>query len=282
MNIEQLRELIKTNKEVNEALQSCSDDFLLVNINLILAALDPEKVEKDHKIVLEVNEEENVLTWTFEPISGDPLERSKIDAIKKNYKYKLPKDQEQLYLLNINNSIQWHEGREDMRNSVVKITSLIKENNEIIKGYWFWGKTDSGKTWASIALLNRISELGKTVAFVSVPELILKTQNSYNINSYSQDYENHLDQIMKADVIVIDDLGSERPTPWFKQNILFTILDYRFKSNKTTIFTSNSNIESYEWKLNQRSQYIESEMEINEKIVSRIKSLIEYEVIVKG
>ncbi|NQX83464.1 MAG: ATP-binding protein [Mycoplasmataceae bacterium] len=237
-------------------------------MNKILAALDEENTPKGYKVTIIVNED--MLEWKYTPKSENTIILEKIKKVSSFYKYKLPLDWNNFYLVNLNN-IRWTEDKRTLAIECKKIISLI-ESGKKAKGFWLYGISNSGKTYASIALLNMIALKGKSVAFVNISDLVAKTQDSFrNFNAYSG---NALEQVKKADVVIIDDLGSERPTPWFKENILLPIIDYRVKADKTTIFTSNSNISKYGNKLKFRSQNPEIEEDTNNKIISRINSLI--------
>jgi|GEM_PF-2062180 len=117
-----------------------------------------------------------------------------------------------------------------------------------------------------------IASHGKKVAFVNISELITKTQSA--MSDSNNNYSMYIEQIKKANVVVLDDLGSERPTPWFKENVLIPILDYRLKANKTTIINSNLNIDKYINRLKYRSQNPEIEEVNNTKIEFLIKELV--------
>ncbi len=270
--IDFLKELIEKNEDVKKALQNCNDDFLLKNEPIILAALDDENIKDGYKIKISVVND--FIEWEYVPINSSTIESDLLSDVSSKYKYKLPLDWSQYYLINLND-LTWTE---DKRGMAVVFKSMINnlENNKKFKGIWLWGYNNSGKTYSSIALLNMVASKGKTVSFVSIPELITNAQNS--IGDFNATISNDIEMIKKSDVVVIDDLGSERPTPWFKENILLPIIDYRLKSNKTTIFTSNLNIEKYFNKLKARSQNPEAEIETNEKIISRIRSLISSEI----
>lgn len=267
--MEELKKLIKKNKEVNEVLLGCSDNFLLENKGMILAAISEDKIIGGYKIQLSIKED--ILEWRYIPDSEDAKNTEQINYLSHNYKYKLPDDWKNFYLINLND-VHWTEDKRILAKACKKI--IINIENNPSKGFWLYGLSNTGKSYSAIALLNMLANKGKTVAFVNVGDLISKTQDSFNNKNYSSNIEN----IKKADYIVIDDLGSERPTPWFKENILLPIIDYRVKSRKTTIFTSNSSIDKYRNKLKYRSQNPEVEEDTNDKIITRIKDLISEEI----
>ncbi len=266
--IEFLKDLINKNEDVKKALQDCSDDFLLENQSIILAALDEDSFKEGYKIRLQVKD--GIIEWEYIPTNENSIEFELINSISANYSYKLPNDWSHHYLINLND-VNWTEDKRELVKPMKNILKAAKEKKSI-KGFWLWGSNESGKSFATIALLNMLSKEGKKVSFVNMSDLLLSAQKS--MNDYNTSTMEIIEKIKKSDVIVLDDIGSERPTPWFKENVLLPIIDYRVKSNKTTIFTSNVNIEKYHARLNARSQNPDSEKETNDKIISRIKTLI--------
>lgn len=271
--IKEIRELINQNEDVKKALQQCSDDFILQNQSIILAALDTENIRSGYKIKILINDD--VVEWEYIPESQDAKFIEEIHKVSSQYKYKLPTDWEKFYLIDLNNDINWTENKRHFAKKCKEILTAI-DKGEPVKGFWLTGTSNSGKSYGTIALLNMIASKGKSVAFVNIGNLISETQDSFS--DFGKNANFAMEQVKKSDVIVIDDLGSERPTPWFKENVLLPIIDYRVKANKTTIFTSNSNISKYGNQLKYRSQNPEVEVVTNDKIITRINDLISEEV----
>ncbi len=277
--IEKLREMMKQNNEINELLQDRSDEFLMSNISIILSALEPNEIKEGYKIQLAIDEEEQVVTWTYVPSSEENLTRKEIEKVRSQYTIPLSEDFKEQYLIDIN-EIDWTVGKKELVNEVRRIIEHHDLNHTVKKGNWIYGGHHVGKTHFTIALLNFFAKKGKRVAFVNVSDLILQTQSGFNSNAANKP-ANLVELARKAEILVIDDIGSERSTPWFKENILLPIVDYRFKSGMTTIFSSNSTIDKYASRLRGRSQNPELEEDINSKIIARIRSLVEKEVEVK-
>ena len=51
---------------------------------------------------------------------------------------------------------------------------------------------------------------------------------------------------LDPDLLLLDDIGAETTTPWNRDEILGTILQYRMDNKKATFFTSNLNIKKLE------------------------------------
>ncbi len=278
--IDKIKEMIKQNEEIAEVLYDCSDDFILENATLILSALDPDSVKPGYKIKLVVDEEEGTLNWTYVAHGEESEKQAKIDFVKMHYAIELHDNSDNDYLVDLDD-LRWTEGRRILASEFKRIIDGISSGESLTKGIWMMGPSNAGKTFASIGLLNKFANKHKSVAFVNVSDLILVTQNSFNAALGDRNHETYVDKARKVEVLVIDDIGTERPTPWFKENILLPIIDYRFRSGKTTVFTSNLTIEKYANRLKGRSQNPETEEDTNNKIIARINSLIEREVEVK-
>lgn len=100
-----------------------------------------------------------------------------------------------------------------------------------------WGEPGNGKTHLAAAVHNHLTEQGKVVVFISMPELLNKIKATFN-----EDNKETEEQILKAlricDLLIIDDLGAEKTSEWVQEK-LFTIIDTRYKHQKPVMATSN-------------------------------------------
>lgn len=110
------------------------------------------------------------------------------------------------------------------------------------KGLYLSGSFGSGKTYILSALLNELSKLNYSCIIVYYPELLRSIKESFN----SDDYNERINEIKKCDLLLLDDIGAETTTPWNRDEILGTILQYRMDNKKGTFFTSNLNIKELE------------------------------------
>ena len=117
---------------------------------------------------------------------------------------------------------------------------------ELGKGIYLYSNTKgSGKTRLAVSLGNvLLRNLKQQVKFITCSDLLKEIKNTYNKESkYSE--SQLVDSINKVDILIIDDIGVERPTSWVNE-MLFNVLDNRMKHNKITIFTSNCAVEELE------------------------------------
>ena len=79
------------------------------------------------------------------------------------------------------------------------------------------------------------------------------------------------EEIMTCDVLLIDDIGAENNSPWSRDEVLGTILQYRMDSDLTTFFTSNFTINELETELSETNKG--TDLIKARRIIERIKYL---------
>ncbi len=117
-----------------------------------------------------------------------------------------------------------------------------KVHGENVKGMYLSGSFGSGKSYILSALLNELSNKGYKTVNVYYPSLLNTLKASFNDYTYDE----VLDEIMTADVLLLDDIGAENNTTWSRDEVLGSILQYRMDNNLTTFFTSNYTIDELE------------------------------------
>ena len=107
------------------------------------------------------------------------------------------------------------------------------------RGLLLMGGCGVGKTHLAVAALVDIIEAGKTgkMLFVNFQDLIQEIQASFDDHSSASKSE-ILRPLLDADLLVLDELGSQKPTT-FVQDILYYIINTRYNDERTTLFTTN-------------------------------------------
>ncbi|MGI6368027.1 MAG: ATP-binding protein [Anaerolineae bacterium] len=97
------------------------------------------------------------------------------------------------------------------------------------------GSYGVGKTHLAAAAANRIATKGMSVLLVVVADLLDHLRATYHPNS-PVSYDQRFNEVRRARVLVLDDLGAQNATPWAEEK-LFQILNHRYVSRLATIFT---------------------------------------------
>ena len=159
---------------------------------------------------------------------------------------------------------------EKERDSILKyIKDFLKKkvSGENVKGMYLSGSFGSGKSYILSALLNELSNKGFKTVNVYYPSLLKKLKASFNDYTYDET----LDEIMDADILLLDDIGAENNTSWSRDEVLGTILQYRMDNDLTTFFTSNFTIDELERVLSDTKN--DSDLIKARRIIERIKYL---------
>src|SRR3984957_913910 len=106
------------------------------------------------------------------------------------------------------------------------------------KGLLFTGSIGVGKTHLAVGVLRRlVQERGVRGLFCDYRELLKNIQNSYNPQVNTTELE-LLKPVFAAEVLVIDDLGAQKPNEWVWDTVAL-ILNTRYNDKQTTIVTTN-------------------------------------------
>ena len=105
------------------------------------------------------------------------------------------------------------------------------------------GSPGSGKTTYASALMVELLKLGyiehvspKTYKYVSIPELIYQLQSLIEVQD--KEYNRVINNLSAVDILLLDDLGAERPTEWTRQ-VLYLVINRRYEQLKPVIITTD-------------------------------------------
>lgn len=113
------------------------------------------------------------------------------------------------------------------------------EHYEHGEGLFIWSNSvGSGKTMLSSIIAQEIQNLyGHVATFSSLPSMFANIQDTYQGESQLSTFEVE-EHYFSADILLIDDWGRERGTPW-EHSKAFELIRKRYDANKPTIVTSN-------------------------------------------
>ena len=105
------------------------------------------------------------------------------------------------------------------------------------QGLLLMGPCGVGKTHLAVAALKQIVSRGHSGVFYDYRELLKEIQDSYNAESQSTEMS-VLEPVLKAQVLVLDDVGSSKPSAWALETVGH-ILNTRYNERRVTLLTTN-------------------------------------------
>jgi DNA replication protein DnaC len=107
------------------------------------------------------------------------------------------------------------------------------------EGLLLMGRCGVGKTHLAVGVLLDIIEKDKPgkLLFTNFQDLIQQIHASFSSDEAPSKAE-ILAPVLQADLLVLDELGSQKPTP-FVQEMLYYIINSRYNEQRATIFTTN-------------------------------------------
>ncbi len=123
------------------------------------------------------------------------------------------------------------------------VQAIIKWSKEGPGSLLIHGPYGTGKTSLAVSCLRARVEQDETDAlFLTAPGLLDRIRRTYEPRKSRDSSEateaDVLDAVLHASLLVIDDLGAERPTDWVQEK-LFTVINHRHDQMLPTVFTSN-------------------------------------------
>ena len=151
------------------------------------------------------------------------------------------------------------KNRETAKN-ILTTTMAYFENLEEFekqgKGFYLWSETKgSGKTMLAASIANElITKYRRFAKFATSLDILDEIRATYD--KHNEDTESKLlNDLSRADFLIIDDFGTERVTDWVGEKF-YQIINGRYINKKVTIFTSNHDVMTLKY---------------DERVVSRIK-----------
>ena len=175
------------------------------------------------------------------------MKNSKMSKRNLNYKF-------ENFEVNSNNKKVY----QSLKNYSEKLVNEVER-----KGLILVGNNGVGKTHLACSIANELIKNGIPIIYGTLINLLAELKNIYDV--YNNISEMKIIKLYeKVDLLIIDDLGKEKPSEWGLEK-LFTIINSRYENNLPVIITTNYDQNSL---INRLS--INGEIETAKSIISRL------------
>ena len=150
-----------------------------------------------------------------------------------------------------------------------KVYQSLKDYSEKLansverKGLILVGNNGVGKTHLACSIANELIKNGIPIIYGTLINLLAELKNTYDVDNNISEMK-IIKLYEKVDLLIIDDLGKEKPSEWGLEK-LFTIINSRYENNLPVIITTNYDQNSLINRLN-----INGEIETAKSIISRL------------
>ncbi len=127
---------------------------------------------------------------------------------------------------------------DSQRHAWKKAQAFVEAFPVVEKGMLLYGPHGVGKTHLAVGILKEVIRTkGARGYFFETRELLRLVRDTYN-QSVAETESAVLRPVLEADVLVLDDVGAERPSEWV-QETLGMVVNTRYNARRATIMTSN-------------------------------------------
>ena len=134
----------------------------------------------------------------------------------------------------------------------------LEDNLEQGKGLFLTGSVGSGKTHLIAAMVDWIARMTTRrkyrawIIFITSVDLLALIKYTFDRKNKDDDNtEELMSKLEDCDLLIIDDLGTEKTTDWASE-LFYKIIDSRYSNLKSTIITTNLTDQELKEKLSER------------------------------
>lgn len=124
--------------------------------------------------------------------------------------------------------------------NIIEYIERTKRQGLVPKGMYLVGSFGTGKTFLISYVLYELARANYTGVIVYMPEFVEDLKSMFQ---EPQKLRETIEVMKESDLLVFDDIGAENITPWVRDHVLGSILNYRM-NRKPTFYTSNYDLDA--------------------------------------
>ncbi len=126
---------------------------------------------------------------------------------------------------------------EKLQRALRKAQEFVAAFPVVDKGLLFIGPPGIGKTHVAVSVLREVVLKGLRGVYYDTRSLLSTIRSTYNPVTRASEAD-VLDEVMRAELLVLDDLGAERLTDWVEET-MHLVVNTRYSAKRPTVFTTN-------------------------------------------
>ncbi|MBN3525513.1 primosomal protein DnaI [Paenibacillus apiarius] len=130
--------------------------------------------------------------------------------------------------------------RSDAVLTIIEYIEHTKKQGLHPQGLYLVGPFGTGKTFLMSYVLYELARADCTGVIVYMPEFVEELKSMFQ---EPQRLRDTIEMMKETDLLVFDDIGAENITPWVRDHVLGSILNYRM-NRKPTFYTSNYDLDA--------------------------------------
>ena len=159
---------------------------------------------------------------------------------------------------------------------IVDYILAVKDNGLASEGLYLVGKFGTGKTFLMCYLLYELAKIGLKGVIVYMPDFV---EDLKRMIEEPQKLRETIEVMKETDLLIFDDIGAENLSPWVRDHVLGSILNYRM-NRKPTFYTSNYELDALEKHFSFTSRDGDEEHK-GQRLMDRIRPYVEV-IVVNG
>lgn len=229
INDDELKNFIETDSELSLLNFDSHDKVLLAR-----QIMNDRKENSYPGYILKIKINASYWSLVYVPTKEQALKERRMKSItirgedSRDYKASL----QDFYTNTKTRSFAKQKAEEVVKGVIHNIIENPEEQIRVLGLYLHSPEFQIGKTYLANAISNELADSGISGVFVFTPSLATQARKFENL-------EKIMRELKEADILVLDDLGAEYRSEWFRLEVLMPVLQNRLSNLKTTIITSN-------------------------------------------